>query len=271
MKELTCFHFFFFFFFFLFFRQEILGVKRDANADELKAAFKKKAMLYHPDRNRGNEDEATEKFKEAKEAFDVLSDPKKRKVFDKYGEDGLKEGGPGGGGGMGDIFSRFFGGEDDEDEDDGRGQDIRLKMGVELKELYTGAVRKVPMQKQFVCSTCQGKGTTKPGAGRTCTQCRGQGMRMEMRQMGPFVTQQPVECRKCMGEGIMIDPGDECKGCNGRRVSQRQHMLEIPIEKGLATGDKVPISYVVVCCRLTLSLLGDAARGGQSEPRRRAR
>jgi len=116
-------------------------------------------LRYHPDRNRGNEDVATEKFKEAKEAFDVLNDPKKRKVYDRHGEAGLAEGGAGGG--MDDVFSRFFGGRggggDDEDEDEGsgRGEDIRLKMGVELSELYNGAVRRVPMQKQFVCEPCK--------------------------------------------------------------------------------------------------------------------
>ena len=102
-----------------------------------------------------------------------------------------------------------------------------------------GPVRRVPMQKQFVCVGCKGSGSTKVGGGKTCNACNGQGMRMEMRQMGPFVTQQPVECRKCNGEGVMINPGDECKSCNGRRVMQRQHMLEIPIERGLASGDKV--------------------------------
>jgi DnaJ-class molecular chaperone len=111
---------------------------------------------YHPDRNRGNEDEATEKFKEAKEAFDVLNDPKKRKVYDKHGEAGLAENGPGN---MDDMFSRFFGGrgggDEDEDEGSGRGEDIRLKMGVELSELYNGSVRRVPMQKQFVCTPCK--------------------------------------------------------------------------------------------------------------------
>ncbi len=196
---------------------------------------------YHPDRNRGKEDEATEKFKEAKEAFDVLSDPKKRKIFDKYGEEGLAEGGPGGGG-MDDVFSRFFGGGrggGDDEEDSGRGEDMKLKMGVELSELFNGSVRRVPMQKQFVCAGCQGSGSSKPGAGKQCTACQGQGMRMEMRQMGPFVTQQPVECRRCNGEGVMIAAGDECKACGGRRVMQRQHILEIPIERGLASGDKV--------------------------------
>lgn len=148
----------------------------------------------------------------------MLADPKKRRIYDKYGEDGLKEGGPGGpGGGMGDIFSQFFGGgggpggPDDEDDGAGRGQDMRLKMGVELKDLYTGVVKRVPMQKQFVCSGCKGSGASKPGAGKSCPSCQGQGVRMEMRQMGPFVTQQPVECRRCNGEGVTIAPGDECK------------------------------------------------------------
>ena len=163
---------------------------------------------YHPDRNRGNEEEATEKFKEAKEAFDVLNDPKKRKIYDRHGEAGLSENGPGG---MDDVFSRFFGGggrggdDDEDDEGSGRGEDIRLKMGVELSELYNGGVRKVPMQKQFVCTPCKGSGSTKPGGGKTCNACQGQGMRMEMRQMGPFVTQQPVECRKCNGEGVTAE------------------------------------------------------------------
>jgi DnaJ family protein A protein 2 len=178
----------------------------------------------------------------------VLVDPKKRKIYDKHGEEGLAEGGPGGPGGMDDVFSRFFGGggrgggDEDEEGDSGRGEDIRLKMGVELKELFNGSVRRVPMQKQFVCVGCKGSGSSKPGAGKQCPACQGQGMRMEMRQMGPFVTQQPVECRRCGGEGVTINPGDECKSCNGRRVMQRQHMLEIPIERGLASGDKVVLA-----------------------------
>lgn len=219
----------------------ILGVTKEATDDDLKKAFRKCAMQYHPDRNRGNEEEATNKFKECKEAHDVLSDPKKRRVYDKYGEEGLKEGGPGGPGGRGDIFSQFFGGHShgEDEADSGRGEDLRLKMGVELKDLYNGLTKRVPMQKQFVCSGCKGSGSSKPGAGKTCASCQGQGVRMEMRQMGPFMTQQPVECRRCNGEGVMINPGDECKTCNGKRIYQKVHYLEIPIERGLANGDKV--------------------------------
>ena len=219
----------------------ILGVSRQASDDELKKAFKKQAMKHHPDRNRGDEEAATAKFKDAKDAFDALSDPKKRRIYDRHGEAGLDESG-GGGGGRGDMFSRFFGQDGGgEEEDDGRGEDVRLKMGVELKELFNGTVRRVPMQKQFVCEPCKGAGTTKAGAGKKCSSCGGQGMRMEMRQMGPFVTQQPVECRACFGEGVQIKPGDECKGCDGRRVVQRQAILEIPIERGLSSGDKVTL------------------------------
>merc|ERR1711991_513007 len=182
----------------------ILGVTKECSEADLKKAFRKASMTHHPDRNRGNEEAATAKFNDAKEAFDVLSDPKKRRVYDRYGEEGLKEGA-------------------------GRGEDMRLKMGVELKELFVGSVRRVPMQRQEVCNKCSGAGTTKKGAGKRCTSCGGRGMRLEMRQMGPFVTQAPVECGRCNGEGIMIAPGDECGGCGGRRVIQTQTMLEIPI------------------------------------------
>lgn len=219
---------------------DILGVSVTASDTEIKKAYRKMALKYHPDKNPS--EEAAEKFKEASNAYEVLSDSEKRDLYDQFGEEGLSGNGgmPGGGfGGFGDdIFSQFFGGGQQRPRGPQRGRDIKHEIGVTLEELYKGKTSKLALNKQILCKTCEGRGGKK-GAVKKCSSCNGQGIKFVTRQMGPMIQRFQTECDVCHGTGDIVDPKDRCKDCNGKKIDNERKILQVHIDPGMKNGQKV--------------------------------
>ncbi|KAJ4807967.1 DNAJ [Rhynchospora pubera] len=209
---------------------EILGVPKTASQDDLKKAYRKAAIKNHPDK--GGD---PEKFKELAQAYEVLSDPEKREIYDQYGEDALKEGmGGGGPGGVDpfDIFSSFFGGGgfggggSSRGRRQRRGEDVVHPLKVSLEDLYNGTSKKLSLSRNVLCSKCKGKGS-KSGASMKCPGCQGSGMKVTIRQLGPSMIQQ------------MQHPCNECKGTGESISDKEKKVLEVVAEKGMQNGQKI--------------------------------
>ncbi|MBI4382820.1 MAG: molecular chaperone DnaJ [Nitrospinae bacterium] len=213
---------------------EILNVSRDASETEIKKAYRQLAIKFHPDKNPDNK-EAEDKFKEASEAYEVLRDPEKRRVYDQFGHDGLKGQGFRGFQGFedifssfGDIFSDFFGG--------GRpatGADLRLDLTIDFTEAAFGTHKEVEINKHVECKTCRGSGC-KPGTSpRACSTCRGTGQ--VIRTQGFF--SMSSTCPQCRGAGQII--ADPCKSCRGEgRVPERKK-VSVSIPAGVDEGSRL--------------------------------
>ena len=237
---------------------EILGVNRSATPDEIKKAYRQIAMKYHPDKNPGNK-EAEEKFKVAAEAYSVLTDPEKRKMYDQYGEDGLKGSGFGGaqgfsGGAYGfDLsdalrtfmegfggfggFDDFFGGGDRHSRRSSSqsGSDLKIKIPLTLEEINTGVNKKIKIKRLEICEQCGGTGA-KPGTSRqTCPVCKGTG---EIREISRSIFGQMVNvrpCSNCRGEGTIIE--HRCPVCGGEGRIKETKEISIEIPAGVSTGN----------------------------------
>lgn len=237
---------------------EVLGVSKDASEDEIKKAYRKIAIKYHPDRNPGDK-VAEEKFKEAAEAYDVLHDPQKRQQYDQFGFDGPMGGGAGGfGGGFGggfsmdDIFSMFgdvfgghgggfgggfgsgFGGRGGGRPAQHRGADLRLKVRMTLAEISTGVTKKFKVKKDVTCSCCGGSGAEKGSSKETCPTCHGSGVVTRTTQSLFGMMQTQSVCPTCQGEGMIIK--NKCKACGGTGVTKGEEVVEIKIPAGVAGG-----------------------------------
>ncbi|KFR02831.1 DnaJ subfamily A member 1, partial [Opisthocomus hoazin] len=189
-------------------------------------------------------------FKQISQAYEVLSDPKKRDLYDKGGEQAIKEGGSGGGfGSPMDIFDMFFGGGG-RMQRERRGNSIKYlfsfigknvvhQLSVSLEDMYNGATRKLALQKNVICDKCEGRGGKK-GAVECCPNCRGTGMQIRIHQIGPGMVQQIQSvCMECQGHGERISPKDRCKSCTGRKIVREKKILEVHIDKGMKDGQKI--------------------------------
>ena len=230
---------------------ETLGVSRSASADELKKAYRKLAIKYHPDKNQGNK-EAEEKFKEISHAYEILSDPKKRSQYDQFGEAAFQNGGGGGGayqdpfdifsqvfgGGGGSIFEDLFGGGRSSRAQRGpqRGDDLRYDLQITFEEAIYGADKKIEIPKLVQCDECGGSGCEKGSAKKRCTRCGGSGQTTV--SQGFFTMRQP--CPACRGTGEVIEK--PCKKCHGDGRVQTKKQLQIHIPPGVDTGSKLRIS-----------------------------
>ncbi|CAL9194527.1 unnamed protein product [Musa hybrid cultivar] len=220
---------------------EILGVSKNASQDDLKKAYRKAAIKNHPDK--GGD---PEKFKELAQAYEVLSDPEKREIYDQYGEDALKEGMRGGGGGHNpfDIFESFFGGSpfgggSSRGRRQRRGEDAIHPLKVSLEDLYSGISKKLSLSQNVICQKCKGKGS-KSGASMSCSGCEGSGMKVTIRQLGPGMIQQMQHpCSECKGTGETINDKDRCPQCKGEKVIQEKKVLEVVVEKGMQNEQKI--------------------------------
>eukprot|EP00270_Netrium_digitus_P013433 TRINITY_DN4466_c0_g1_i1.p1 TRINITY_DN4466_c0_g1~~TRINITY_DN4466_c0_g1_i1.p1 ORF type:complete len:422 (-),score=74.07 TRINITY_DN4466_c0_g1_i1:334-1599(-) len=228
---------------------DILGVSKTASADELKKAYRKAAIKNHPDK--GGD---PEKFKEIAYAYEVLSDPDKREIYDQYGEDALKEG-MGGGGGMHDPFDIFRdifgtgspfgpmgGGGSRGGSRKRRGEDVVHHLRVTLEELYSGTSKKLSLSRNVICAKCKGTGS-KSGQSSQCTGCKGSGMKISIRQLGPGMIQQMQHvCNDCRGSGEIINEKDKCNECKGSKVVKEKKVLEVHVDKGMQHGQKITFS-----------------------------
>ncbi|PON50904.1 Terminal organelle assembly protein [Parasponia andersonii] len=222
---------------------EILGVSKNASQDDLKKAYKKAAIKNHPDK--GGD---PEKFKELAHSYEVLSDPEKREIYDQYGEDALKEGMGGGGGGHDpfDIFQSFFGGGNPFGGGSSRGgrrqrrgEDVVHPLKVSLEDLYLGISKKLSLSRNVLCSKCNGKGS-KSGESMKCAGCQGSGMKVTIRQLGPSMIQQMQHpCNECKGTGETISDKDRCPACKGEKVVPEKKVVDVIVEKGMQNGQKI--------------------------------
>ena len=232
---------------------EVLGVDKSASANDIKKAYRKLAIQYHPDKNPGDK-EAEEKFKEAAEAYGVLSDPDKKARYDQFGFEGL--GGAGGAGGfngagmdMNDIFSMFgdiFGGRGGFGGFSGfgggggssrpakfRGSDQRVKVKLTLQEIASGVTKKFKLKKYVACTHCNGSGAEN-GAVETCPECKGTGRVVRTQQSFFGMMQTEVACPHCNGQGKVIK--NKCKHCNGEGIVMGEEIVEVNIPAGVYEG-----------------------------------
>ncbi len=246
---------------------EILDVQKNASADEIKKAYRKKAIQYHPDKNPGDK-AAEEKFKEAAEAYEVLSNPEKKQRYDQYGHAGVggASGGFGGGGmSMDDIFSHFgdifsggfggfsgfggFGGSTRGGQRVNKGSNLRVKVKLNLQEIANGAEKKIKVKKMASCSHCNGTGAESGSGFSTCNTCRGTGhvTRISNTILGQMQTSSP--CPTCNGEGRIIT--NKCQHCAGEGIVKQDDIITINIPAGVEEG-----------MQLSVSGRGNAARRG---------
>lgn len=231
---------------------EILGVQRNSSLDEIKKAYRKLAMQYHPDRNPGDK-KAEEKFKEIAEAYGVLSDEQKRANYDRFGHEGLRGMGEQGFTDINDIFTHFsdifggFGGFGDffgerggrTDTRSRRGADIEVKLRLTLQEIAEGVTKKIKLKKRKPCETCSGTGAA-PGSQRTtCSVCRGSGQVKQVSRslFGQFVN--ITTCRNCNGQGTVTTK--PCATCSGDGVTSGETTISVKVPAGVTTGNYIPL------------------------------
>ena len=217
---------------------EVLGVSKSATDDEIKKAFRKLAMKHHPDRN-PDDKKSEEVFKEARAAYDVLSDAQKRSLYDQFGHAGVDSASRGGGGGFSDVFGDIFGdifGGGRQGSNVYRGADLRYNLELTLEEAARGLETKIRVPGAIPCKTCDGTGA-KPGTQPiSCTTCGGHGqVRM---QQGFFSIQQT--CPKCQGTGKVV--ASPCSECRGAGQIKQQRTLSVKIPAGVDTGDRIRLS-----------------------------
>ncbi len=249
----------------------ILGVERGAAQDEIKKAYRKKALKYHPDKNQGDP-KAEAQFKELSEAYEVLSDDKKRQIYDQYGADALKGGAAGfggggsygggfssmeealrtfmgafgGGGGRGDsIFDSFFGGESGGEAGPQQGASKKMNLSISFEEAVRGAQKNVVLNNFVCCQKCDGRGASSAKGIKKCTRCHGSG---QVHQTRGFFSMTSV-CSHCSGSGKMIT--DPCAECHGQGRVKQKEQVSINIPPGIDTG-----------MRLRMAGYGDAGEGG---------
>ena len=222
---------------------EILGVERGASEKEIKKAYRKRAVEYHPDRN-PDDPEAAEKFKEAARAYEVLSDPEKRQVYDRYGEEGLS------GSSRhdfssydeifetfsdifgGSIFESFFGGGRSRRQ---KGRSLRVNLAIELEEVACGTSKTVSLRRQEVCPECQGNGCARGAEPATCSYCRGHG---QVENRRGFFTMRTT-CPKCGGSGRVVT--DPCERCGGNGRVEQEKEVDIQIPAGVESGVRIRV------------------------------
>jgi len=245
-----------------------LGISRNASRDEIKKAYRKSAVKYHPDKNPGDSS-SEQKFKEISEAYEVLSDEKKKQIYDQYGADALKGGAGGGGGSPGgfssmeealrtfmgafggggqgadSVFGNIFGFEDEGSDGARQGASKRMNLSLSLEESVRGVEKEVSLTNYAHCSSCDGSGAANPSAIKKCSTCHGKGQVHQSRGFFNMAT----TCPTCYGKGSTIT--DTCKACHGQGRTKQKQKTTIKIPPGIDSG-----------MRLRVAGYGDAGEGG---------
>jgi len=226
---------------------EVLGLARNATDEQIKKAYRQMALKYHPDRNPDDHD-AEEKFKEASEAYEVLRDPEKRGLYDRFGHDGLRNSGFSGFSGFEDIFASFgdifedflgfgsFGGGRRGRSAARRGADLRYDLTISLHEAAFGVEKKVELEKHVACTACGGSGAEPGTSAETCSRCRGTGRVTQQQGFFSIAT----TCPKCRGQGTLITK--HCKECRGQGKKLQPKTLKIKVPAGVETGMKLRLT-----------------------------
>lgn len=230
---------------------ELLGVPKTASDEEIRKAYKRMALKFHPDRNLNNKEEANVKFQEINKAFQTLNDPEKRRRYDQFGVvDGENdEGGPGGmppGFNPFDIFGNMFGGGmppgfpgNSEARRNMKSPDKKITINITLTDVYVGKVVPVNFVKVLCCDLCNGSGANSKENIKACNVCNGKGKIIKMMQMGPMIQQSIQNCNNCNGKGKMVAPGCNCSKCNGTKgVSIKRH-VDCYIRPGTTPGSQI--------------------------------
>lgn len=223
---------------------DLLRVKPNATEEEIKKSYRQLAKEYHPDKNPNH----GEKFKEISFAYEVLSNPERRELYDARGLDGIKEGGSSGGfSGAEDLFSTLFGGGGGgmpfffggNSRRHRRGENMMHPLNVSLEDLYKGKTSRLQLSKRVVCTNCKGTGS-KDGISHQCTSCNGAGVKIKSQRIGlGMIQQMQIQCPECNGFGSKISEKDRCKKCKGEKTVREQKMLEVHIEKGMREGQRI--------------------------------
>ena len=231
-----------------------LGVSPNASESELKKAYRKLSVKWHPDKNPNNKEEATKKFQEISEAYSILSDPEKRSTYDQVGMDFVKNQSGGPGMDPSDIFSQFFGGNSPFGGGSpfgfsfgGRGgpqqkrqEDINVKINVTLEQIYNEEFVDINYPQKVYCKDSDGTGT-KSKKEPICPDCNGQGKKVQVVRMGPMIQQMVQDCQKCRGTGKFVPENDKCPSCSGKGFNVKTKSLRIPLRNGLERGNKIQL------------------------------
>lgn len=224
-----------------------LGVSKTASTEDIKKAFKKLALIWHPDKNTDNKEKAESKFKKLSNAYEILSNPEKRRIYDQVGEKGLdgNQNMFNGGGGFADMFgnmfngggfSNMFGGQQHQQK---RTQDKRVVINLSLVDMMNGTKRQIQYSRHIICPGCQGLGTSEKTNISTCTGCNGQGRTIKIVQMGPMITQTSSVCNQCKGNGKSIKQGFECIVCKGVQTVVIEEKILVEIPPGISQDESI--------------------------------
>ena len=222
---------------------DILGINKSSDSNQIKKAYRKLALKYHPDRNSENKEEAEKKFKEISEAYEILSNDEKKNMYDRFGYEAVREGGMGGGPNPHDIFENIFGGMGGRGhrEEERPDTDIKEVFEITLEEAFKGKIVKHTVEYKKMCIKCNGKGVNDPNKIKSCEKCSGSGMYTRIQQMGPMIQQIQMPCDKCGGKGKSVSEKDKCKQCKGRKMTMEKDSIKFKVPPGVKDEEIIKV------------------------------